>query len=275
MSTKILRPLSIAYHLLLIPSVVMSLMSLPAELNAQSRPQTEVFVTKESLFTSRWNPGGETTIKSGAAGMTSAKHVPNNAVTPSYTEVMAATDRMLAIIFGGSGAVAAANGFEPEGLAHQYPLYRGDIVANDGRILRGHLSYAMHLYGSQDGTAETEIYVPLGFISHSNEPTATDAVVTFYYPRIGNLTEVTLAVFHVANFRLSNEAGRVRIGKIGGAGGSIASYKHSHLEFYRGNTGLPPLATRLQLRIDPTTVFAPRTASASLSKTPTSVRSSY
>jgi len=200
--------------------------------------------------------------------MTSAKHVPNNAVTPSYTEVMAATDRMLAIIFGGPGAIAAANGFEPEGLAHQYPLYRGDIVANDGKILRGHLSYAMHLYGSQDGTGETEIYVPLGFISHSNEPTPTDAVVTFYYPRIGNLTDVTLAVFHVANFRLSDEAGRTRIGKIGGPGGSIASYRHSHLEFYRGNTGLPPLASRLQLRIDPNTVFeSTPDATASLQNT--------
>ena len=274
MSTKILRPLSIVCHLLVIPAVAMSLMSVPAELNAQSRSQGEVFVARESLITSRWNLSGETTIKSGAAGMTSAKHIPNNAVTPSYTEVMAATDRMLAIIFGGSGAVAAANGFEPEGLAHQYPLYRGDIVANDGRILRGHLSYAMHLYGSQDGTGETEIYVPLGFISHSNEPTPTDAVVTFYYPRLGNLTDVTLAVFHVANFRLSNEAGRVRIGKIGGPGGSIASYKHSHLEFYRGNTGLPPLASRLQRRIDPTIVFASTASTASLSKTP-SAHSSY
>jgi hypothetical protein len=253
----------------------MSLMSLPAELKAQSRTQSEVFVARESLFTSRWSVSGETTIKSGAAGMISAKHIPNNAVTPSYTEVMAATDRMLAIIFGGPGAVAAANGFEPEALAHQYPLYRGDIVANDGRILRGHLSYAMHLYGSQDGTGETEIYVPAGFISHSNEPTPTDAVVTFYYPRLGNLTDVTLAVFHVANFRLSNDAGRVRVGRIGGPGGSIASYKHSHLEFYRGNTGLPPLASRIQLRIDPTTVFASTTATASLSKTPTSARQSY
>ncbi len=263
MSTNSRRLLSFACHYLLKPRTAMpsvafvslaAIMALPAESNAQSLPQSEVFVARESVSTSHWDPRRETKINSGAAAIT-AKHIPNNAVTPRYTESMASTDRMLAIIFGGQGAVASANGFEPEGLSHQYPLYRGDLEANDGRILRGHLSCAMHLYGSQDGTGETEIYVPLGFISHSNEPTPTDAVVTFYYPRIGNLTDVTLAVFHVANFRLTYEAGRVRIGNIGGPGGSIASYKHSHLEFYRGNTGLPPLASRLQMRIDPKTVF--------------------
>jgi len=48
---------------------------------------------------------------------------------------------------------------------------------------------------------------------------------------------------------------RVRIGSIGGPGGSAASYRHSHLEFYHGNTGLPPLAARVQLRIDPANIF--------------------
>jgi hypothetical protein len=246
---------------------LMVIMALPAESNAQSLPESEVFIARKSVFTSRWDLPRETTIHSGATSVT-AKHIPNNAVTPRYTEFMASTDRMLAIIFGGQGAVASANGFEPEGLSYQYPLYRGDLEANDGRILRGHLSCAMHLYGSQDGTGETEIYVPVGFISHSSEPTPTDAVVTFYYPRIGNLTDVTLAVFHVANFRLSYEAGRVRIGNIGGPGGSKASYKHSHFEFYRGNTGLPPLASRLQVRIDPKSVFelAPDATTSSRSK---------
>ena len=80
--------------------------------------------------------------------------------------------------------------------------------------------------------------------------------MTFYYPRLGNLTDVTLAVFHVADFQMSNEGDRVRIGNIGGPGGSSALYKHSHIEFYRGNSGLPPLAARPRLRIDPATVFA-------------------
>jgi hypothetical protein len=62
-------------------------------------------------------------------------------------------------------------------------------------------------------------------------------------------------VFHVADFRLVDEGRRVRIGRIGGRGGSIGSYRHSHLEFYRGNTGLPSAAARVKLRIDPATVF--------------------
>jgi len=48
----------------------------------------------------------------------------------------------------------------------------------------------------------------------------------------------------------------LRIGNIGGPGGSVGSYRHSHIEFYRGNTGgLPSLAARAHLRIDPATVF--------------------
>lgn len=80
--------------------------------------------------------------------------------------------------------------------------------------------------------------------------------MTFYYPRLGQLTDVTLAVFHVAEFQLSYEGDRVRIGNLGGPGGSSLLYKHSHIEFYRGNTGLPPLAARQRLRIDPAAVFA-------------------
>jgi hypothetical protein len=187
-----------------------------------------------------------------------AKRIPTNAITPSYTEEMAASDSTLAAIFGGPGAVAAANGFEPGRLGRQYPLYRGDLVADDGRILRGHLSYAMHLYGSDDGTGETDLYVPAGFISHSSTPTPTDAAITFYYPQLGNFADVTLAVFHVADFQLSVEGALVRIGHIGGRGGSIGTYKHSHLEFYRGDTGLPLAADRGGLRIDPATVFGTR-----------------
>lgn len=196
-----------------------------------------------------------------------SKHIPTNAIQPAYTDEMAASDWTLAKIFGGPGAVAAANGFEPRRLASQYPLYRGDLIGDDGKILRGHLSYAMHLYGSEDGTGETELYVPLGFTSNSNEPTPTDAAVTFYFPKLGDLTDITLAVFHVTNFQLSYEGGRVRIGKIAGPGGSIGSYRHAHLEFYRGNTGLPPASSRVKLRIDPITVFASTSYIAARSKT--------
>ena len=192
------------------------------------------------------------------------KAIPRNAITLSYTPEMANCDRMLASIFGGPGAVAAANGFEPAGLANQYPIYRGDVVGDDGVRRHGHLSYAMHLYGSPNGTADTALFVPTGFTSHSNQPTPTDAAVTFYYPHLGNLNSVTVAVFHVANFAISYESGRVRIGNIGGRGGSYAFYKHSHVEFYRGNTGLPPGSARESLRIDPAAVFGITSATSRL-----------
>jgi hypothetical protein len=200
------------------------------------------------------------------------KHIPKNAIKPLYTDEMAASDWILANIFGGPGAVAAANGFEPKGLASQYPLYRGDLIGDHGKILRGHLSYAMHLYGSEDGRGATELYVPMGFISNSSEPTPTDAAVTFYYPKLGNLTDVTLAVFHVANFHLSYEGERVRIGNIGGPGGSIGSYRHAHIEFYRGDTGLPSAGSRLKLRIDPATAFASTSDIVARSKSSAHIR---
>ncbi len=104
-------------------------------------------------------------------------------------------------------------------------------------------------------TAPANQYVPAGFISHTSVPTPTDAAVTFFYPRLGQLTNVTLAVFHVANFHLSEEGQRVRIGNIGGPGGSAGGYRHSHIEFYSGNTGLPSPSARIHLRIDPAIVF--------------------
>jgi hypothetical protein len=183
------------------------------------------------------------------------KTLPNNAIVREYTPEMAASDKTLAEIFGGPDAVAAGNGFEPAGLAASYPLYRGDIVGDDGMVRRGHLSYAMHLYGNYDGTGDSSLYVPPGFVSYCGPPSPTDAAVTFYYPRLGNLSDVTLAVFHIADFQISKEDGRVRIGKLGGPGGSSAFYKHTHIEFYRGNTGLPPPAARPRVRIDPATVF--------------------
>ena len=114
----------------------------------------------------------------------------------------------------------------------------------------------MHLYGSPDGKGVSSLYVPPGFTQHSDQPSPTDAVVLFYYPRLGNLTDITLAVFHVADFQISYEGDRVRIGNIGGPGGSSSAYRHSHIEFYRGNTGLPSLSARVRLRIDPATVFS-------------------
>jgi len=103
---------------------------------------------------------------------------------------------------------------------------------------------AMHLYGSPDGTGNSPLYVPAGFIAHSIQPSPTDAAVTFYYPKLGKSNRRDLVVFHVADFQLNDEGQRVRIGTLGGPGGSSPLYKHSHIEFYRGNTGLPPLSAR-------------------------------
>jgi hypothetical protein len=201
------------------------------------------------------SPAVEPVMHAHTVSLTSPKALPNNAVIREYTTEMAASDKTLAQIFGGPNALAAGNGFEPAGLAAAYPLYRGDIVGDDSIVRRGHLSYAMHLYGSYDGTGDSPLYVPPGFASYGGPPSPTDAVVTFYYPHLGNLSDVTLAVFHVADFQMRSEDGRVRIGNLGGVGGSSAFYKHTHIEFYRGNTGLPPLAARPHLRIDPATVF--------------------
>jgi hypothetical protein len=224
-----------------------------------------------SAITQTWGPGAKMkrtwavadvrllklrTLVSGISGSGFAKHIPSNATRPGYTTEMAAEDLTLAAIFGGPGGIAAANGFEPTQLGNQYPLYRGDLIGDDGALRRGHLSFAMHLYGNAQGTGELALYVPAGFTSHTLVPTPTDAAVMFYYPRLGRLTDVTLAVFHVADFQLRDEGARVCIGNIGGRGGSVGTYKHSHIEFYRGDTGgLPSLAARVGLRIDPTTVF--------------------
>ncbi|HYV24520.1 MAG TPA: hypothetical protein VE969_04725, partial [Pyrinomonadaceae bacterium] len=219
---------------------------------------TQTWMSNLEGFTKTWGIS-EANPDDGAKyahAVRAGKFLPSNALIHDYTAEMEQSDKLLAQIFGGPNAVVGANGFEPAGLAAAYPLYRGDVMGDDGKVRRGHLSYAMHIYGSADGRGDSPLYVPAGFTSHSSEPSPTDAAVMFYYPRLGNLTDVTLAVFHVADFQLSPEGERVRIGNLGGPGGSSALYKHSHIEFYRGNVGLPAAAARAALRIDPTTVFS-------------------
>jgi hypothetical protein len=225
---------------------------------------TQTWMANSEGLTKTWAVGEEaeylsrnSTKYSHAPRFASFKALPTNAVTMTYTTAMATSDKMLARIFGGPNAVVGANGFEPAGLADAYPLYRGDVVGDSGETKRGHLSYAMHIYGGSDGKSDSPLYVPAGFTSHSSQPSPTDGVVTFYYPRLGNLHDVTMAVFHIANFEIVTEGNRVRIGNIGGPGGSSVFYRHSHIEFYKGNTGLPTLAARAKLRIDPKEVFAP------------------
>ena len=219
---------------------------------------TQTWMAELEGFTKTWSVGS-TTPDDGtkyAHAVHAGKFLPSNALIHDYTAEMEQSDKLLASIFGGPTAVVGANGFEPAGLAASYPLYRGDVMGDDGKVRRGHLSYAMHIYGTPDGRGDSPLYIPPGFTSHSSEPSPTDAAVIFYYPRLGNLTDVTLAVFHVADFQLTPEGDRVRIGNLGGLGGSSPLYKHSHIEFYKGNVGLPAAAARADLRIDPTTVFS-------------------
>lgn len=219
---------------------------------------TQTWMSNLEGFTKTWSITDATPDDGAryAHAVRAGKFLPSNALIHDYTAEMEQNDKLLAQIFGGPNAVVGANGFEPAGLAASYPLYRGDVMGDDGKVRRGHLSYAMHIYGSADGRGDSPLYVPAGFTSHSSEPSPTDAAVIFYYPRLGNLTDVTLAVFHVADFQLTPEGERVRIGNLGGLGGSSALYKHSHIEFYKGNVGLPAAAARAALRIDPTTVFS-------------------
>src|SRR5947207_14002637 len=111
------------------------------------------------------------------------KPVPSNAVTPNYTPQMAACDKKIAAIFGGQGAIAAANAFEPPGLASKYPGYRGDVVGANGQIFPGHLTFSAHIYGSGDATRATDLYVPAGG-QRTSGPSPTDAVVTFYFSHL-------------------------------------------------------------------------------------------
>jgi len=216
---------------------------------------TETWMEKDEGRTKTWSVGEPELLKEDAVKYSHSKNVPGNALTLKYTEEMASSDYLLARTFGGRDAVAAGNGFEPAGLVGAYPFYRGDPLGDDGAIRRGHLSWSMHLYGSVDGSKDSPLYVPGGFTVHSAQPSPTDAVLTFYYPKLGKLIDVTIAVFHVAEFEMIPEGERVRIGKIGGPGGAGPAYKHSHIEFYRGNCGLPKLEERSRLRIDPSKVF--------------------
>jgi hypothetical protein len=219
---------------------------------------TQTWMADLEGFTKTWSVGS-TTPDDGtkyAHAVRAGKFLPSNALIHDYTAEMEQSDKLLASIFGGPTAVVGANGFEPAGLAASYPLYRGDVMGDDGKVRRGHLSYAMHIYGTPDGRGDSPLYIPPGFTSHSSEPSPTDAAVIFYYPKLGNLTDVTLAVFHIADFQITAEGDRVRIGNLGGPGGSSPLYKHSHIEFYKGNVGLPAAEARAALRIDPTTVFS-------------------
>ena len=180
-----------------------------------------------------------------------------NAIKVYYTKEMEECDAKIASILGGDNAIAAANGFEPYSLAlvtasnTAYHYYRAE-----------HLNkYIMHLYGSKDrtrfgvdGETYTDIFIPDGFEPTSRNdaggrknaltqiPSPTEAVVTFYYKKLGNVDDVTLTLMHVKDFKPVKKGNRWHIGKIGGKGGQSVDlskpYLHSHFALLRGDVGL-------------------------------------
>ena len=177
-----------------------------------------------------------------------------------YTSEMEKCDAKIASILGGKNAIAAANGYEPEGLAVRKIMgfYRGDTRAllRDGKenVSEGHLPrHIMHLYGSNDGTrfgvdgkTSTDIYLPDGFETKNGElkqtPTATQAIVHFYYKELGKVKDLTILLMHVKGFNPKKQGNRWFIGQIGGKGGQVATasqpYLHSHFVLVKGDVGL-------------------------------------
>ncbi len=201
-----------------------------------------------------------------------------------YTAEMEKCDAKIASILGGDNAIAASNGFEPDSLAltrqigGRYSYYRGDTIQNNQPTI-GHLSaYIMHLYGSTDrtrfgvdGKTSTDVYVPDGFEKTSSNgaggkqsaltqiPTSTEAVVTFYYKKLGNAENVTLMLMHIKNFKPVKKGDRWHIGQIGGKGGGVGDitqpYLHSHFELVKGDVGLASQFTKNKYDGDKTREF--------------------
>lgn len=179
-----------------------------------------------------------------------------------YTREMEICDAKIASIFGGENAIAAANGFDPYSfaVARVYPgggyqFYRGDFL-KEGKIETGHLSVqAMHLYGSIDGTrfgvdgyTFTDLYAPDGFRNPERvrkTVSPNSASVDFYYPKLGNYTDVTLLISHIKNYKLVKQRNRWHIGQIGGNGGQTPGEIHAHLDLFKGDVGMTGPRNRL------------------------------
>jgi hypothetical protein len=122
-----------------------------------------------------------------------------------------------------------------------------------------HLYNFPHLSGNLAGTANTEVYVPGNYSGSPTGPTKGDAVTSFFYKDFFGMKNVTLAIFHVADFGLERMSdGRVRIGTTGGSGGNSGGTTpnlHSHFELWQGRGYRPPGAGRDAARIPLTPVI--------------------
>ncbi|HEX7313995.1 MAG TPA: RHS repeat-associated core domain-containing protein, partial [Pyrinomonadaceae bacterium] len=159
-------------------------------------------------------------------------------------------EQRLAATFGGEGAVMRTR-FDYTG------IYRGldadavaraiAFVARNGRPQEydpvwdsEHLANSPHLSGNMAGTQNTDILVPGNYEGQPTPPTVGANVVLIYYPVLGKQKNVTLAIFHVANFNPQRVGTRVRIGTTGGKGGDETVFrpgrpnKHAHFEVWRG-----------------------------------------
>lgn len=147
---------------------------------------------------------------------------------PKKTAEQQACDDQLARIFGGDKAVAAGNGFEPDG------TYRGDSQDISDR--------ALHIYGSQDRTASTGVYIPRGnqplYANPRTFPEYRGGSFVAFYKELGGLTNVSLIITHLnrdtGGSHPPNSAGSGYIGTIGGVGGDGKGYVHSHFELVQG-----------------------------------------
>jgi hypothetical protein len=90
----------------------------------------------------------------------------------------------------------------------------------------------MHLYANGQGTkpdSPVGVYAPKGGTPWIWENNVANFGVAISYKKLGNLENATLVISHVANYGSREENGRWRIGDIGGRGGDVPDYFHSHL----------------------------------------------
>jgi len=179
-------------------------------------------------------------------------------------------ERKLADIFGGPGAIMRTR-YDSDG------IYRGEdpvaALGAVGRVARNgmptdydpiwdaeHLYNSPHLSGNLAGTSNTDIYVPGNYQGQPTRPSPTAGVVLINYAQLGDLSNVTLAIYHVGNFGVQRMPdGRVRIGNTGGPGGSDAGNFHSHFEIWNGrHRDVVDGAERFARRVYPfTSAFCP------------------
>lgn len=152
-----------------------------------------------------------------------------------------ACDAVLAGVFGGSGAVAAGSGYEPDALLKQRGAHPNAI----GKFSWHEYRY-MHLYPTVDGKQSESpvgVYIPkdgskVPNVRPFNIP-IDEAGTTYqvHYNQLGSLSNVTLYIYHVGDFRVRLEGNRVRIGNIGGPGvDRDPTYSHSHFSI-KGKKG--------------------------------------